>query len=207
VQRGGTGNTLLAAVAANLLRRARMARGGRADRPIRVLLPIDLSAHDLGDAAPLTSGPAAQMTTAAVLTTGGPPEHGDLRELRERMKAAFVADTGTAPVVRGAGDAMRLLPEAVTLRFARRAAEQFDGVASNVGAVPERMVRLGAHRASDMAMLGFPIGNELLLGLSRYDGRLSISAITDPVRLGPAADLRDWLATELEAWGITDVVW
>jgi uncharacterized membrane-anchored protein len=102
---------------------------------------------------------------------------------------------------------MRLLPEAVTLRFARRAAEQFDGVASNVGAVPERMLRLGPHRASDLAMLGFPIGNELLLGLSRYDGRLSISAITDPVRLGPAADLREWLATELEAWGITDVVW
>jgi hypothetical protein len=206
-QRGGTGNTLLAAVGANLLRRARIARGGRADRALRLLLPIDTRDRDLGDSGPQTSGPAAQMSTAAVLLPGGAPEHGDLRELRARMKAAFVADTGTAPVVRGAGDVMRLLPEALTFQFAARAAKQFDGCASNVGTVPERMLHLGPHRASDMTMIGFPIGNEALTALIRHGDRVTVSVVTDPLRLGPAADVRDWLAAELEAWGLTDVVW
>ncbi|MDQ3849660.1 MAG: hypothetical protein M3296_03480, partial [Actinomycetota bacterium] len=154
-----------------------------------------------------SSGPAARMTTAAVLVPGGAPAHGQLHELRARMKAAFVADTATGPAVRGAGDAMRLLPEALTFRVAARAAQQFDGCSSNVGPVPERVLRLGPHRASDMAMLGFPIGIELLTALIRYRDRVTVSVITDPLRLGAAADLRAWLAAELDAWGLTDVVW
>jgi hypothetical protein len=206
-QRGGTGNTLLAAVSANLLRRARIARGGEAGRNLRILLPIDLRDRDVGSAAASDSGPAAQTTTAAVVLPGGPPAHGDLRELRARMKAAFVADTGTAPVVRGAGDVMRLLPEALTFQVAAHAARQFDGCASNLGPVPERMLSLGSHRASDAVLLGFPIGNEALTALIRYRDRVSIGVLTDPLRLGPAADLRAWLAEELDAWGLTDVVW
>ncbi|MEA2183445.1 MAG: hypothetical protein QOF69_2630 [Solirubrobacteraceae bacterium] len=206
-QRGGSGNTLLAAVAANLLRRARIARGGAAERTLRLLLPIDLRDRDLADTGALSSGPTAQMTTAAVLLPGGPPVHGDLRELRARMKAAFVADTGSAPVVRGAGDAMRLLPEALTFRFAARAAQQFDGCASNIGPVPEGMLRVGRHDARDVALLGFPIGNEALTALIRYRDRVTVSVVTDPVRLGAAADLRAWLAAELDAWGLVDVVW
>ncbi|MEA2233755.1 MAG: hypothetical protein QOD83_3571 [Solirubrobacteraceae bacterium] len=206
-QRSGSGNTLLAAVAANLLRRARIARGGAAERTLRLLLPIDLRDRDITDTGALSSGPTAQMTTAAVLLPGGPPAHGDLREMRARMKAAFVADTGTAPVVRGASDAMRLLPEVLTLHAARRAAEQFDGCASNVGPVPERMLSLGPHHARDLALIGFPIGNEALTALIRYGDRVAISVVTDPARLGPAADLRAWLAAELDQWGLTDVVW
>ena len=207
LRRDGSGNTLLAAVAANLLRRARIARGGAPQRTLRLLLPIDLRDRDLEDQRTLFSGPAAQMNTAAVLLPGGPPAHGALRELRERMKAAFVADTGTAPVVRGAGDAMRLLPEALTFQLAARAAQQFDGCASNIGPVPDGMLRVGRHHASDVALLGFPIGNEALTALIRYRDRVTVSVVTDPVRLGPAADLREWLAAELDAWGLVDVVW
>src|SRR4051812_39621437 len=123
-QRGGTGNTLLAAVSANLLRRARIARGGPAERTLRVSMPVDLRGRDAADLG-LGSTPSAQLTTAAVLLPGGPPAHGDLRDVRARMKAAFVADTGTAPVVRGAGDAARLLPEPVTFQFAAHAAKAF----------------------------------------------------------------------------------
>jgi hypothetical protein len=204
---GGSGNTLLAAVTTNLLRRARMARGGPAARNLRLLLPVDLQDRVVADSAGRASGPGAQMTTAAVLVPGGAAAHGDLRELRERMKAAFVADTGSAPVVRGAGDAMRLLPEPLTFRLAARAALRFDGCASNVGVVPERMLRLGGHDATDVAMLGFPIGNETLAVLIRHRERVTVSVVTDPLRLGSAADLRAWLASELDAWGLTDVVW
>jgi hypothetical protein len=206
-QRGGSGNTLLAAVSANLLRRARIARDGPAARNLRVLLPIDLRDRDLGDAAASSSRPTAQMTTAAVVLPGGPPAQGDLRELRARMKAAFVADTGTAPVVRGAGDVMRLLPEALTFQVAAHAARQFDGCASNVGPVPERMLSIGTSSARDAVLLGFPIGNEALTALIRYRDRVAVSVVTDPLRLGPAADLRAWLTEELAAWGLTDVVW
>jgi hypothetical protein len=204
---GGSGNTLLAAVTMNLLRRARIARGGPSQRNLRLLLPVDLQDRDVAATVGRSSGPGAQMTTAAVLVPGGQPEHGELRELRERMKAAFLADTGTAPVVRGAGDAMRLLPEPLTFRLAARAALRFDGCASNVGVVPERMLRLGAHDASDVAMLGFPIGNETLTVLIRHRDRVTVSVVTDPLRLGSAAELRAWLAAELDAWGLTDVVW
>jgi hypothetical protein len=204
---GGSANTLLAAVAANLLRQARIARGGPVKRTLRLLLPVDLRDRDITAAGAQPRGPAAQMTTAAVLLPGGPPTHGDLHELRARMKAAFLADTATAPVVRGAGDAMRLLPEALTFRLAARAAQQFDGCASNVGPLPERMLRLGPHLARDVAMIGFPIGNEAVTVLIRDRDRVAVSVVTDPVRLGAAADLRAWLAQELEAWGLADVVW
>jgi hypothetical protein len=204
---GGSGNTLLAAVTMNLLRRARIARGGPSERNLRLLLPVDLQDRDVADTVGRASGPGAQMTTAAVLVPGGQPEHGELRELRERMKAAFLADTGTAPVVRGAGDAMRLLPEPLTFRLAARAALRFDGCASNVGVVPERMLSLGGHDASDVAMLGFPIGNETLTVLIRHRDRVTVSVVTDPLRLGSAAELRAWLAAELDAWGLTDIVW
>jgi diacylglycerol O-acyltransferase len=204
---GGTGNTLLAAVSANLLRRARIARGGQAERNLRVLLPIDLRGRDVADTAGFSSGPAPQMTTAAVLLPGGAPEHSDLRDLRARMKSAFVADTATAPTVRGAGDAMRLLPEPLTFKLAAHAAKQFDGCASNVGPVPEGMLRIGPHEAREVAMLGFPIGNEALTALIRHGDRATVSVVTDPLRLGPAADLRAWLSEELDAWGLPSAVW
>jgi hypothetical protein len=207
LQRGGSGNTLLAAIAANLLRRARIARGGAEDRTLRLLLPVDLRERDVANTTALPSAPTVQLTTAAVLLPGGPPVHGELRTLRARMKAAFVADTGTAPLVRGAGDAMRLLPEALTFRAAARVAQQFDGSATNLGPVPERMLSLGPHEARDVALLGFPIGNEALTALIRYRDRVTVSVVTDPLRLGAAADLRAWLAAELDAWGLDDVVW
>lgn len=203
---GGTGNTLLAAVAGNLLRRARIARGGPAHRPLRLLLPVDLGDREVAERfAQATSGPAANMTTAAVVVPGGPPDHGDLRDLRARMKAAFIADAGSAPAVRGAGDVMRLLPEALTFRAAARAAQQFDGCASNVGEVPAGMLRLGRHEAREVAMLGWPIGNEALTALIRYRDQVAVSVVTDPSRLGPGPgpDLRGWVADELEAWGLS----
>lgn len=202
---GGTGNTLLAAVAANLLRRARSARGGPEERALRLLLPVDLQHREAAAGASHASGPAPKMTTAAVLLPGGAAEHGDLRALRARMKAAFRADA--APAVRGAGEAMRLLPEALTFRAAARAAQQFDGCASNVGVVPDGMLSLGSHRARDVVMIGFPIGNEAVTVLIRHGDRVSISVVTDPIRLGAAADLRAWLAAELAAWGLREVVW
>jgi hypothetical protein len=206
-ERRGSGNTLLAAVSANLLRRARSARGARMDRTLRLLLPVDLTDRDLARIVERSSGPAAAMTTAEVVLEGGPPVHGELATLRATMKAAFIRDSGRVPAVRGAGDVMRLLPEALTFRAAARAALRFDGCASNVGAMPPGMLQIGPHIADDVAMLGFPIGNEAITALIRYRDEVAVAVVTDPLRLGPAADLRTWLADELAAWGLHEVVW
>jgi diacylglycerol O-acyltransferase len=206
-ERGGSGNTLLAAVAANLLRRARVARGARIDRTLRLLLPVDLTDREVAHIVQRSSGPAAAMTTAEVVLPGGPPVHTELSTLRGAMKAAFIRDSGRVPAVRGAGDVMRLLPEAVTFKAAARAALRYDGCASNVGAIPPRMLRLGAHLANDAAMLGFPIGNEAITALIRYRDAVVVSVVTDPLRLGPAPDLREWLDEELAGWGLPEVVW
>jgi hypothetical protein len=123
------------------------------------------------------------------------------------MKAAFIRDSGRAPAVRGAGDVMRLLPEALTFRAAARAALRFDGCASNVGAMPPGMLRLGPHVADDVAMIGFPIGNEAITALIRYRDAVALTVVTDPLRLGPAPDLREWLNDELAGWGLAEVVW
>jgi hypothetical protein len=205
-ERRGTGNTLLAAVGANLLRRARLARGGPAERTLRLLLPVDLTDRDVARVVERSSGPAAAMTTAEVVLPGGPPVYGDLTELRATMKAAFIRDSGKVPAVRGAGDVMRLLPEAVTFRAAARAALRFDGCASNVGEVPPGMLRLGPHVAESAAMFGFPIGNEAITVLIRYRDRVAVTVVTDPLRMGPSADLREWLGDELAGWGFSEVV-
>lgn len=207
---GGSGNTLLAAVDANLLRRARIARGGDSSRPIQILVPVDLSDRDdlnrLGLRSSAPSGDNA-MTTAAVVVEGGAPRHDDLRDLRARMKAAYEADADDTPVIRGAGDAMRLVPEAITYRAAERAAKSFDGCASNVGQLPEGMLELGGSHATHALMIGFPIGNETIAVLHRYEDMVAISVTTDPVRMG-AGDptMRQWLIEELAGWGFEDVV-
>jgi hypothetical protein len=212
-QWGGTGTTLAAAVGANLLRRARQARGGPAERPLQIVMPIDLlSREDVDRSARLGAGPSPEttMTTANLLLPGGAPAHGDLREIRARMKAAFIADTGTAPTVRGVPDVARLLPERIALRAAAKGATQFDGTVSVVGMMPDAMRRLGPYEASELQMMGFPIGNEALIGLVRYrvgSGVVcSLTVITDPERLGRDGDIREWLTEELAAWGIRDVV-
>lgn len=201
-QRGGTGNTLVAAVTANLVRRARMARGGDVDRPVRMQLPMMLETGDRRG----PTGPRNNTTTAALVVEGGPPVRGDLTVLRQWMKAAFQADSD-APPVRGVSDATRLLPEAVTIRMAKRAALGFDACASNPGEVPEGIRRLGPHLADDVGVIGFPIGIDLIAGIVRAGGRVQFSATADTLRLGQGADFRAWAAEELAAWGLPQGAW
>jgi hypothetical protein len=201
----GTANTLLTAVCANLLRRARIARGGPIDRPLQLLLPIDLP-DEVKRAKLQERGkdPSAEgmMVTAAVVLEGGPPIHGDLALMRARMKEAYIADTKTAPAVRGAGDFLRLFPERVAYFFAAKAAVNFDGCVSNVGELPAEFEYLGDRQATAAEMIGFPIGNEMIAAITRSGGNVAMTFVTDPARMGDESDLRTWLAEELAHWGI-----
>lgn len=206
-ERGGTGNTLLAAVAANLVRRARRNRGGDVGRPVRLVLPVDLGEDPVGARRDGASGPRAPMTTASVVFPGGDPDHRDLTVMRRWMKAAFQIDSDTAPPVRGINDAARLLPESLTIRLAKRGALAFDACASNPGMVPAGAYRLAGHRARDCAVIGFPIGMDLIVVLSRTADTVCVSTMADPGRLGPGADYRAWFREELGAWGLPDRLW
>lgn len=204
---GGTGNTLLAAIAANMVRRGRVGRGGDVDRPVRLVLPIDLGADAVGERRDGALGVRPNMVTASLVLPGGPPQYGDLTVTRRWMKAAFVADAATAPPVRGFNDAARLLPEALAIRFAERAALSFDACASNPGAMPAGVRRLGRHTATSAATMGWPIALDLIAALSRGPDSVGITVVGDPSRLGPGADVRGWLGDELRGWGLRDGRW
>jgi hypothetical protein len=204
---GGTANTLLAAMTANLVRKGRANRKGDVARPVRLVLPIDLGADALRARSDGASGPRATMVTASLVLPGGPAQYGDLTIIRRWMKAAFAADSVTAPPVRGVNDATGLLPEALTIRVAKRAAMGFDACASNPGAVPPGAYRIGPHTASELAVIGLPIGLDLILALSRSDSHVYVSAVADPGRLGPGSDFRSWFADELAKWGLPDRIW
>lgn len=93
---GGTGNTLVVAVVANLLRRIRPDGGADAE-PISIAIPIyarDRYAsgqeHEAGTA-------GVTLISAKLDVPAGPPRHDGLGRLRAETKAAFVAATAAAP--------------------------------------------------------------------------------------------------------------
>lgn len=97
---------------------------------------------------------------------------------------------------------MQLLPNAITYRVASRVQAHADGVASNVGAIPEHVARLGPHVAREVYLLASPMLTDLTVCLGRDRSHLSVGVVADPARLGPTGALRQHVAEELAAWGI-----
>lgn len=203
---GGSANTLLLAVLANLLRGARAARGDRCDQPLRILMPVDLRHQQTGNAGDAT---ANAVVGATVVLEGGSPHHGDLGEVRRIIKQALTSAAPaeeTRPAKRPAGpagivDAMRLLPNTVSHRVAVRAGGA-DGVASNIGPIPPQVAQLGAHRASHSYLLGGPMMTDVTVCLGRDRDVLTLGFVADAGRLGPGGTLAQRAVEELEAWGV-----
>lgn len=203
---GGSSNSLLTAITANLLRRARIARGGPTDRNIQLVIPMDIPDEQKREKlANVGKEPGAEdlLITAAVVLPGGSPAHAELGQTKARTKEAYIADSQTPTAMRGANDVARFFPERLTYFFAAKAATAFDGCASNVGELPESFRLLGEHEAVETEMIGFPIGNELMSAITRSGGNVALTFMTDPARMGDNKDLRQWLAEELAAWGIS----
>lgn len=210
--RGGTATGLQVALVANLVRGARTARGGPSSRPVRLIVPVDLADRDeLPDAA-ATVGPV-RLTSATVVLPGGRADHGDLAAVRSETRRAFgeaseqVARTGRVPVAPGAIDAMRLLPDALTRRVVFGVHGHYDGAASNVGPLPPGILRLGEHVAQEAFLMAFPMGSDVSVATARHGASVAIGVIADPSRLGGGPPLRERLADELTAWGVTARVW
>lgn len=208
-QRGGSANALLLAVLANLLRVARLSRGETFERPLRLLLPYDIRQRlgglpGMGGAAIPTT---ANATGAAVVVLpGGIPRYDSLESVRaatrEALRLAAEAAGTAAPAPPGVIDAMQVLPSAITHRVAARVQGHVDGVASNVGPIPDPVARLGPHTASEVFLLAGPMLTDLAVCLGRDRDRVALGVVADPARLGPAGELRERLAEELSGWGL-----
>ncbi|WP_022930021.1 hypothetical protein [Patulibacter americanus] len=208
---GGSGNTLLLAVVANLIRGARQSRGETTDRPLRILLPVDLRHQRPNGQHDVT---ANAVVGALVVLDGGAPRHGRLDEVRHATKAAIEAAAPAGAQRRdgrpagptGTVDAMRLLPDALTHRMAVLA-QGADGVASNVGPIPPQVGRLGAHRAAESYLLGGPMMTDLTVCLGRSGGDITLGVVADAGRLGPGGTAHARVEAELAAWGVPGTVW
>jgi hypothetical protein len=199
--------SLQVAITANLLREARVARGGPVHRPLRILIPVDLS--DRSDSHDPASGLGpVELTSAGVTLPGGTATHGDLSLVRETCDIAIdearaeVEATGRVPVAPGAVDAMRLLPDALTTRAVVRVHSGFDGAASNLGIQHPNASIIGDHQAYESYMVAFPLGSDLVLTMTSVGDELAIGVVADPSRLGAGAPLRARLYEELTAWGL-----
>jgi hypothetical protein len=202
--RGGSGNALLLAVLANLLRMARQSRGEFHERPLRLLLPFDtrLGANGNGGGHESSANAAG---AAIIVLPGGSPTYGRLDEVRaatrealRRASAAMTATSAAGPP--GVVDAMQLLPNAITHRLASRVQGHADGVASNVGPIPAHVADLGPYTAREVFLLAGPMLTDLTVCLGRDRDEVALGVMADPARLGPAGGLRERVAEELAGW-------
>lgn len=208
---GGSGNTLLLAVLANLLRSCRVARGDAGERPLRILLPVDLR-HERPDGHHDVT--ANTVVGAMVVLDGGGPHHGDLGPVRAATRLAIEAAAppdarrrdGRPARPTGVVDAMQLLPDAITHRVAVRA-QGADGVASNIGPIPRQVGQLGRHEAREMYLLGGPMLTDVTACLGRCGDALTLGVVADASRIGPGGTLHRRVVSELAAWGVAGEVW
>jgi hypothetical protein len=209
---GGTTTALQLAACANLLRDARRIRGAAPERPIRLIVPVDLADRHEMPRASATVGPV-RLTSATVVLPGGNPRYGELNDVREQLRRAVQAAldevrvTGRVPVAPGVVDAMRLLPDALTSRVMFSVHAHYDGAVSNVGPLPPGMMRIGRRTATDAFLMAFPLGSDLALGFATHGTSLALGAVADPSRLGAGPPLRDRIARELEQWGVPASAW
>jgi len=209
---GGSSTSLQVAVAANLARAARVARGGSSGRPVRLIVPVDLADRSEVPDVGATLGPI-RLTSATVVLPGGRPVRADLGEVRAITRQAFaeaatqVAQTGRVPVAPGVIDALKLLPDEISQRAVFEVHGRYDAAASNVGPLPEGILRLGEYVATDAVLMAFPLGSDVSVALARHGGLVQLGVIADPSRLGGGPPLRERLSAELKAWCLPDGVW
>ena len=209
---GATGPALQVAVTANLLREARRARGGNTFRPLRIIIPVDLTDRSV-ESAPDATMDSPELTSAEVVISGGLPVHGDLAEVKETCRRAVqearaeVAATGRVPVAPGMVDAMRLLPDALTVRAVISVHGRFDGAVSVMGRLLPQMASLGEYVATEVFPVAFPLGSDISVTTGICDDNLTFGIVADPSRLGAGPNLRERFVRELERWDVDAEVW
>ncbi|MFT4048247.1 MAG: hypothetical protein QM648_00225 [Solirubrobacterales bacterium] len=210
---GGSSNTLFIAMLSNLLWKARRARGEAPSAHTRILLPVDI-----GQALDAMGVPPEQRPNNTVIASTvklpGEPYYGDLEEVKQAIASGIsraVAEAEvTANATRPSGmvDAMNLLPNSITHRIAARVQTGYDGVASNIGPMHHQDVAgVLHHKTNEMYLLAAPMRTDITGAFGFWDGKLTLSFMADPARLGPGGSLADRVTEELERWEVTGNVW
>jgi hypothetical protein len=84
----------------------------------------------------------------------------------------------------------------------------YDGVASNVGPMHHQPAAgVLQHKTSEMYLLAAPMRTDITGTFGFWDGKLTLSFMADPARLGPGGSIQDRVAEELERWEVTADAW
>lgn len=204
----GTANGLMVGVAVGILGRSDRIRDGA---KVRVDIPHSMRGLD---------DPRGNATTGLPIAVDyRKGDRTDLRQVRSSIKQAAraYADPATTPALQHLQPVQMMLPRFV-LGYFSRTAKAPECLCTNLGETGQGVATLGGVRASSVLMRpvvctgDIELFRRLEVGLNlswSSDGRTVTLAITgaDPDRFPTRAALRDYVAEEFEAWGLSPWFW
>ncbi|MEO9326814.1 hypothetical protein [Gordonia aurantiaca] len=205
--RGGTDNSLFAALMVGLLERCgRVSKGD----VMPLSLPVSTRTDPADRRANATSGARAYIEVS-------PSRYDDLTDIRVACKEAYERLAVRPGTVANRAVIMQALPQAAARRLAAQATNPLC-LASNVGHVPDFFATLGTGVPADLAVRAVTAADDVTLlrdakgGISGWlainngDVMFSVSSL-DPVRIPDVAALRTLVTDELATWGLTGRSW
>jgi diacylglycerol O-acyltransferase len=201
---GGTVNSLLLQVAANLVR-TKVPRDPRAD--IEVGIPVSLRESAADER-------ANALVVVPLTVPGGTVRHGDLEPARRATKE-LLRDTGGHSATLVPEPLWHLLPAGWAGALKAPGAQQTDVVASNFGTVPDTVTHFAGSGAGAVALRtmnvpGLVPGRARLrasLVLLRSGDRMTMTVTGSPDCFGGEASLGRQVSDELAAWGLRGRPW
>lgn len=205
---GGTSNTLLVAVAVEVLLASGRVEAGR---PVRVSLPVSLrGTDDLRSNA--TSGVSVDVDT---VVADGVGRVLDLGAVRSRARDAYTTLSGGRPDP--LGPLTQMLPDAVISVLARGSAAPLC-LCSNLGELPAPFVAPLGHAATSVLMRSVTQGvtpsmlrrtrGGLTVWWSRHGGSATLAVLgVDPDHLGDRDLLTRLVVDTTSRWGVRSTPW
>ncbi|MFC9978610.1 hypothetical protein [Gordonia sp. NPDC127522] len=204
--RGGTDNSLFAALMVGILERS-----GRVSEGDVVPVSLPVSSRTLDD----RRANASSGATAFVEVVPG--RYDDLTAVRTACKDAYGRLAANSGAVAQRAVVLQALSPSITRRLASKVTTPLC-LASNVGQAPDEFATLGTGTAGALSIRAITAtGDPVRLrdrkgGVSGWlainDGHVMFSVSSlDPVRIPDAASLRSLVDDELTAWGISGKPW
>ncbi|WP_232717131.1 non-ribosomal peptide synthetase [Gordonia metallireducens] len=204
--RGGTDNSLFAAIMVGILERC-----GRVSDGDVVPVSLPVSTREGNDR-------RANATSGARAFVGASPDrYDDLTDIRIACKEAYGRMSVTPGAVANRNVIVQALPNPIARRHAANATNPLC-LASNFGPFPDDVVTLGTGVRSEIAVRAFTAADDLTrlkdtkggvsgwLGINGDEVMLSVSSL-DPVRLPDPEAVRTLVVDELAAWGLSGRDW
>ncbi|AEF42027.1 hypothetical protein [Hoyosella subflava] len=213
---GGTPNSLLIGIAANLL----FSSGARgAHESITIGVPVDLSEVSEVPEAALRKN---DLTLAPITLRPRGTRYGELFLIRDKCREKFQAAVteGFPQDARPAGmptEILDIVPDRISARLVRTTGTA-DAVATYIGQLPQTMAHLGPYAIESAAARAVHPGITAIealespfsldLCLLRNGNRYTLSVLgVNPLRFPDPQTLRNLVIRELEKWGLVPQSW